>query len=446
MDIDRALARVLTPKADHRELANLIYPGPPSVAATIFRHGKTMARMDRFWIIGLPALALAACGPSDDEVVLAEPGAEPSAPSAGTTEVLPAANVRRGARLSIVGSSTVFPFISAVAENFGVRSGFATPVVEQTGTGGGMNLFCSGLGLNHPDFTAASRRMKPSEFQLCQENGVTDIVEVPIGFDGIILGNSNEAEPMDIAKADLFLALAATTPMPVDETGDPLLAEDGRLLDGASFSQAVGFDCSSFVENPYRRWSDIDPRLPSNRIEVFGPPPTSGTRDAFVELDMVQGARDIACLEDLRSTNRPRFDEISARIREDGSWVDSGENDNAVVQRLDSSPGAFGIFGYSFLEQNGDRIQAARVDGVEPTYENISSGIYPASRSLFIYVKAQHVGLKPGLREFVEELTHEEAWGPFGYLADRGLIALPDTRRSATADQSRALQSMDLPE
>ncbi len=393
----------------------------------------------------LPVVAIAACGAPAEEIVLSEPGEGLLQSEIDAPRPAPAEATGR-ARLRIVGSSTVFPFITSVAENFGVRSGFPTPVVEATGTGGGMVLFCDGLGLTHPDFTAASRQMKASEFQLCQENGVTAVVEIQIGFDGIILGNSIDSDPMDIAKSDLFLALAASTPMPVNAEGEAILDEQGRLLEAASFSDAVGFDCARFVDNPYARWSDVNAQLPNSRIEVFGPPPTSGTRDAFVDLDMVQGALGIACLADLQDTDPSRFDEISARIREDGGWVDSGENDNAVVQTLENAPGSFGIFGYSFLEQNGDRIQAARVDGVQPTYENISNGTYPASRSLFIYVKAQHVDLKPGLREFVEELTHEEAWGPFGYLADRGLIALPETRRMATAEASRALRPMDLPE
>lgn len=392
----------------------------------------------------LTACALAACGEPREEIVLSEPGQEPrSQIDASSMADVSEATSREALR--VVGSSTVFPFVTTVAESFGVRSGFPTPVVEQTGTGGGMNLFCAGLGLSYPDFTAASRRMKPSEFQLCQDNGVSDIVEIPIGFDGIVLGNSVDAEPMDISKGDLFLALAARTPMPVDETGQALLTDEGRLREGASFSQRVGFDCSVFVANPHRRWSDVNPSLPAFRIQVFGPPPTSGTRDAFVELDMIEGARRVDCMVTLEAEAPSMFGEIAARIREDGAWVDSGENDNSVILTLTNAPGSFGIFGYSFLEQNGDRIQASRLDGVEPTYENISNGLYPGSRSLYIYVKAEHVGLKVGLREFVEELTREDVWGPYGYLADRGLIALPDQRRTDTGAASRALRPMAPP-
>ncbi len=393
----------------------------------------------------LGSALLVACDEPREPVSLSAPGtvATPTEPEEDAAVAF--SDRAESGRLRIVGSSTVFPFITTVAESFGVKSGFGTPVVEPTGTGGGMNLFCSGLGARYPDFTAASRRMKPTEFQLCQDNGVTDIVEIPIGFDGIVLGNSIESESMDIAKGDLFLALAARTPMPVDAQGAALVDASGRLLDGASLSDVRGYDCAQLVANPYTEWSQINPALPAARIQVFGPPPTSGTRDAFVELDMIEGARRIECLADMAVAAPGRFEEVASRIREDGRWVDSGENDNAIVQTLTNAPESFGIFGYSFLEQNGDRIQASRLDGVEPTYENISNGVYPSSRSLYIYAKAQHVDFKPGLREFIEELTHEDAWGPYGYLAGRGLIALPESRRDAVATQARDLMVMDQP-
>ncbi|MCP2669498.1 substrate-binding domain-containing protein [Maricaulaceae bacterium EIL42A08] len=396
--------------------------------------------------IGFAALLilLSACEEPAEEVVLAPPG-EVVTPleEAGLVEQNLVATGRE--TLRVVGSSTVFPFVTTAAENFGAGSGFPAPLVEATGTGGGMNLFCAGLGLTYPDFTAASRRIKPSEFQLCQENGVTQIVEILIGFDGIVLGNSVDAEPMDIAKRDLFLALAARIPMPVNGEGRPVLSADGRLISDSSFSQVAGYDCNTLIDNPYRRWADINPQLPVSRIEVFGPPPTSGTRDAFVELDMLEGARQLTCLGELERSSPQQFEQIAARIREDGAWVDSGENDNSVVQTLSNAPSAFGIFGFSFLEQNGDRIQAARLDGIEPTYDNISNGIYPSSRSLYVYAKAQHQGVKPGFLEFVEELTREDAWGPFGYMADRGLIALPEARRMETAETVRDLTAMQIP-
>lgn len=393
------------------------------------------------------ALGLSACGQPSEEVVLNDaPSTGAGDPSTAAAEPAPGAALGGGRQgLRIVGSSTVFPFSTTVAENFGAKTQFPTPVVEATGTGGGMNLFCAGVGLSFPDMTGASRGMKASEYQLCQDNGVTAITEIPIGFDGIIVGNAIESDQMDIAKEDLFLALAARTPMPVDADGAALLTEAGALREGASFSQVAGYSCETFVDNPFARWSDVDSALPSARIEVFGPPPTSGTRDAFVELGMFLGAQRIDCLSALHDADSSRFEQIAGRIREDGAWVDSGENDNAVVQTLSNAPSAFGIFGYSFLEQNGDRIQAASIDGVQPEYEAIAEGVYPISRSMYVYVKNQHDGVAQGLRPFVEELTSDEAWGPFGYLAERGLIAMPDARREAERDAARNLTPMAPP-
>lgn len=348
--------------------------------------------------------------------------------------------------LRIVGSSTVYPFSTAVAENFGAKGAFPTPVVESTGTGGGMNLFCNGIGFQHPDVTGASRRMRLSEFERCQDNGVRSITEIMIGFDGIVIGNSTDALTAEFEKVELFLGLAARIPVPVNEAGEALFDVDGDPIGEARFSDVAGYSCEQFIDNPHIRWSDIDPTLPSDRIEVFGPPPTSGTRDAFLELGMAPGARQVTCLDELHDTDKDRFEEIAFRIREDGGWVDSGENDNTIVQTLSTTPGAFGVFGYSFLEQNGDRIQGAIISGVEPTYEAISSGDYPISRSLFIYIKNQHDGIVPGLRAFVLELTSEDAWGPFGYMADRGLIALTDERRAEVSQQARALTAMQAPE
>ena len=338
----------------------------------------------------------------------------------------------------------MFPFTTAVAENFGAKTMYPTPVVEATGTGGGMNFFCAGLGSATPDLTGASRKIRDSEIELCLRNGVTEIVEIPIGFDGIVLGNSIDAAPVDMTKRQIFLALAFEIPMPVDANGMHLFDVDSEIVDGAGFADIADFDCGLFIENPFERWSDIDPSLPPQRIEVFGPPPTSGTRDAFLELGMQQGARQLTCLDELDERNDRQFDQIANRIREDGGWIDSGENDNTIVQTLANSPSAFGLFGYSFLEQNADRIQATLIDSVEPTYNNIANGAYPVSRSMYVYAKAQHEAVTPGLVAFIEELTSEESWGPFGYLSERGLIALPDDRRSAEAQSARNLEPMDL--
>ena len=394
--------------------------------------------------IALAMLALAACGePREEIVLLDEPVTAVNAPAADPATLGTGVGGRDGLRM--VGSSTVFPFATAVAENFGAKSAFPTPVVEATGTGGGMNLFCAGVGLGFPDLTGASRPIKATEYQLCQDNGVVAITEIPIGYDGIVLGNSVVSDAMDIERVQLFLALVAETPMPVDANGAALFDGRGELSEGRTYGEIAGYSCESFITNPFQRWSDISPDLPAARIEVFGPPPTSGTRDAFVELDMIEGGRQVSCLDELADSDAHMFERLASRIREDGAWVDAGENDNTIVQTLANSPSAFGIFGYSFLEQNGDRIQAARIDGIEPTYENISNGVYPGSRSLFVYVKNQHDGVAPGLQAFVEELTSEDAWGPFGYLAERGLIALPEDRREEAAQQARDLTPMRTP-
>ena len=247
-------------------------------------------------------------------------------------------------------------------------------------------------------------------------------------------------------KRELFLALAAQPPLPVDSAGEPLVDASGALIEGRSFSEAAGYSCEGFVDNPFRRWSDINTDLPDARIEVFGPPPTSGTRDAFLELGMHLGARRIGCIEAIHARDEGRFERIASRIREDGGWVDAGENDNPIIQTLANSPSSFGVFGYSFLEQNGDRIQGATITGVPPLYELIATGQYPISRSLFVYVKNQHVGVTPGVNEFVEELTAEDAWGPFGYLAERGLVALPDAVRPAARENAQALTPMETAE
>jgi len=328
-----------------------------------------------------------------------------------------AAHAQQRDQIRIVGSSTVFPFSTAVAESFGARTQYPTPVVESTGTGGGFRLFCDGLGSEYPDVSNASRRMQASEYERCQNNGVREITEVRFGFDGIVLGHADLGEPpLSLSLRELWLALAAE--VPADNT------------------------CSSFIPNPARRWSDVDPSLPPVRIEVFGPPPTSGTRDAFVELALKEGARSVACVEALEAVEPRRFDRIASRIREDGAWIDSGENDNAIVQTLINAPDAFGVFGFSFLDQNSDRLVGALIDGVGPEFELIASGEYPISRSLFFYVKNQHVGLVSGLSDYVGEFVSEDAWGEFGYLTDRGLIPLLEDERAAAGEHALALNPM----
>jgi phosphate transport system substrate-binding protein len=318
-------------------------------------------------------------------------------------------------QIRIVGSSTVFPFSTAVAESFGRAGGFKTPVVESTGTGGGIQLFCSGVGLDTPDVANASRRIKASEVEACAKNGVAEIVEVKIGYDGIVLANSRKHGRLNLTKEQIFRALAKQVPV------------DGKL-----------------APNPYKLWSDIDPALPKHKIEVLGPPPTSGTRDAFVELAMEGGAEAFPILKELKAKDEKAFKAAAHGIREDGAYVEAGENDNLIVQKLEANANAVGVFGFSFLDQNTDRIQGSLVANVEPTFENIASGKYGISRSLYFYVKKAHVGKVPGLKEFVAEFTSAAAAGEDGYLADKGLIPLTDAERKGVRDGALVLQNLKL--
>ncbi len=317
--------------------------------------------------------------------------------------------------ISIVGSSTVYPFATVVAERFG-RTGNATPKIESTGSGGGMKLFCQGVGTQHPDITNASRRMKKSEFELCQSNGVKDITEVKVGYDGIVIANSVKGEHIDLSLRDIFLALAKDVPNP----------------DGSE----------ELVANPYKTWKEVNPALPNTKIEVLGPPPTSGTRDAFNELAIEGGCKTFPWLKAIKSEDKSKYKAICRSVREDGAYVEAGENDNLIVQKLEKNPAAYGVFGYSFLDQNRGVVQAANVDGVEPTFDAIGSGDYPVSRSLFFYVKKAHVGVVPGIEGYVKEFTSEKAWGNNGYLAEKGLIPLGDDLRKSMAKQARSLKSI----
>jgi phosphate transport system substrate-binding protein len=271
--------------------------------------------------------------------------------------------------ISIVGSSTVFPFATAVAESFGRTGDFKTPKIESTGTGGGMKLFCAGAGVDHPDITNASRRMKASEFEKCQEAGVKSITEVKIGFDGIAIANSKAAPQYDMTPRDIFLALAKDVP---DASG-------------------------KLVANPNKTWKDVNASLPDTKIEVLGPPPTSGTRDAFAELAMDAGCETFDSIKALKKDDKDKFKAVCQGIREDGAYVEAGENDNLIVQKLEANPNALGIFGFSFLDQNADKIQGSKIEGIAPTFDTIASGEYPVSRSLYFYVKNAHVGTIPGI-------------------------------------------------
>lgn len=305
--------------------------------------------------------------------------------------------------ISIVGSSTVYPFATVVAEKFGRSSRFKTPKIESTGSGGGMKLFCAGIGVQYPDITNASRRIKKSEFEKCQSNGVREIVEVKIGYDGIVIANSKRSSLMKISRKELFLALAKDVPNP-----------DGT---------------ETLIANPYRTWKDVNPSLPDVKIEVLGPPPTSGTRDAFAELVMEGGAKKIPWIKAIKKKDKKRFKRICHTVREDGAYIEAGENDNLIIKKLEANPKAFGVFGFSFLDQNIDKIQGSFVDGHQPTFEAISDGSYVVSRPLYFYVKKDHVNVIPGMHEFLAAFANDQAWGEEGYLADKGLIPMPKDER-----------------
>ncbi len=351
--------------------------------------------------------------------------------------------------ISVVGSSTVYPFATVVAERFGKSTDFKAPKVESTGSGGGLKLFCKGVGVATPDITNASRRIKESEYNQCQKNGVTDIVEVLIGFDGIVLANAKGAAPMELSRKDIYMALAKLVPGP-----------DGKL-----------------IENPNKTWNQVNPKLPAAKIEVLGPPPTSGTRDAFAELALEGGARKVADIAALRKMKAKQVDEIQAMVkklgieaawaaavkkkgakakgkdvvkiigrsvREDGAYIEAGENDNLIVNKLVANPNALGIFGFSFLDQNSDKVQGSIIDGNEPTFDAIATGEYKVSRPLYFYVKKAHIGTVPGIQEFLNTFVSEDTIGPDGYLVDKGLIPLDDEKYSDMASGAKALNSLAL--
>lgn len=319
-------------------------------------------------------------------------------------------------QIRIVGSSTVYPFSTTVAEQFGKAGKFKTPVVESTGSGGGLKLFCAGVGVEHPDITNASRRIKKSEVETCHKNGVTGITEVKIGYDGIVFANSKAAPKMKIDRKHLFLALAKDIP-------------DGK---------------GGLKPNSNKTWKDVDASLPANKIEVLGPPPTSGTRDAFAELVMEEGCDQFPELKALKKTDKKKHKAVCMSLREDGAYIEAGENDVLIVRKLEANAKAFGIFGYSFLDQNADKIQGSVVDGGEPTFENIASGKYVVSRPLFFYVKNPHVGTVPGIKEYIAEFTSEKAWGDEGYLAEKGLIPMPKAERAQFKADAAALKNLSM--
>ncbi|MFX0545948.1 substrate-binding domain-containing protein [Roseovarius sp. S1116L3] len=320
--------------------------------------------------------------------------------------------------IRIVGSSTVFPYTQAVAEQFANNTGAPSPIVESTGTGGGMQIFCGGIGESHADITGASRAMKASEYNLCQENGVTDITEALIGFDGLSLAISraNDTE-WNLTLGEIYQALGAQVPI------------DGEWID-----------------NPYTKWSEINPDLPDTDILAYGPPPTSGTRDAFVELAMHAGCEELDYVANLEVEDKGDWvEENCSRMRTDGPFVEAGENDNLIVQRIEADPNAMGIFGYSFLYENMDKLKGVQIEGVEPSIETIADKSYPVSRPLYFYIKNAHRGVIPNLDAFIEEYMSGDALAPGGYLSERGLVPLAEDRMQTLQDNVLNGQSMEAP-
>jgi len=313
-------------------------------------------------------------------------------------------------QIRVVGSSTVFPFATAVAEEFGKTSGFKTPVVESTGTGGGFKLFCSGVGVDFPDISDASRRITKNEFDSCVKNGVAQITEVRIGFDGIVFANSVKAKHFNLTREQLYLAMAKQVP------------QKGRL-----------------VPNPYKNFNEIDPKLPAQKILVFGPAPNHGTRDALVDLVMTVGCSKFEEIAKLEGDAKKAACEA---VREDGAFVEVSDSYNVTLEKLVQDPNAVGVFGFSYYDNNRDKVQASTIEGVDASFETISSEKYPVSRYLYIYVKNAHAGAIPGIKEFIAEFTSDKAWGPNGYLADKGLIALPDADRKAEAEKAKKLSPL----
>ena len=324
-------------------------------------------------------------------------------------------------QIKIVGSSTVFPYTQAVAEEFGKKTGQKSPVVESTGTGGGMKIFCQGIGEANPDLTGASRAMKKSEWELCEKNGVSDVTEIQIGYDGLSIAASKKAKPMDLTKTQIFLALAAEVP-------------DGDKL----------------VPNPNKKWSDVDKSLPDITITAYGPPPTSGTRDAFVELGMHEGCKALDYFKKKKGEmDKGDFEKLVAEkctpMRQDGPFIEAGENDNLIVQRIEADPNAVGIFGYSFLYENADKLQGVKIAGIEPSFDTIADNSYGLSRPLFIYIKNAHRKVIPGLNDFVMEYTSDEAMGPGGYLHERGLVVLSDDQLKEMQERAKNSEKMSPP-
>tara|TARA_R100000315_G_C5220884_1_gene132758 strand:+ start:339 stop:1379 length:1041 start_codon:yes stop_codon:yes gene_type:complete len=319
-------------------------------------------------------------------------------------------------QIRVVGSSTVYPFATSVAERFGKSTKYKTPVIESTGSGGGIKIFCSGMDLKYADVTNASRRMKKKEFDMCVKNGVRNILEVKVGYDGVVLANSKNSKRYSMTLKDVYLALAKNIP-----------TEDGKI-----------------IPNPYKTWKEINPMLPSNNIEVMGPPPTSGTRDAFVELAMEGGCKKFKWVKALKKKDKPAYKELCHTIREDGAYIEAGENDNMILHKLTVNKNMLGIFGFSFLDMNGNKVQGSIIQGKKPTFDNISQRTYPISRPLYFYVKKNNIGHIKGLKEYVKLFISEKSSGPDGFLTDQGLISLGQSERKKRAKNVLNMKNLNI--
>jgi len=319
--------------------------------------------------------------------------------------------------IKIVGSSTVYPFAKAVAETFSEKTGHPLPKLTPTGSGGGLKLFCAGNGPDTPDITNASRRIKRSEYDLCKTNGVSKILEIKIGYDGIVLANAKTAPSFQLTTRELYLALAEQVPSPDDS--------------------------EELITNPYVRWTQINPDLPDKVIEILGPPPTSGTRDAFSELALERGCQEYPRLKQIKKRDKAQFRKLCRTIRKDGHFIESGERDHLIVESLQqNSQATIGIFGYNFLARAREHLKGASVDGIKPTDQTIASAIYPLSRALYFYVKADRLNSVNGLDEYISEFTSEKTWGPDGYLSKLNLIPMSGEERRhyrQTVQQKKSL-------
>lgn len=315
----------------------------------------------------------------------------------------------QGRQIQIVGSSTVYPFTTAVAEQFQRTNPGMSAIVESTGTGAGLKLFCAGVGDQHPDMTNASRRIKKSEVEDCSKNGVKQIIEVPVGIDGLAFIEATGSAGMNLTPRDIYAALAANP-----------------------FGKGP---------NTAKTWKDVNPALPAVAIQVYGPPPTSGTRDSLAELILEKGCESDPAMKALKESDKDKHKDLCTKVREDGVYVEAGENDNLLVQKVAANPGAIGILGYSFLEENADKVKGISLAGIAPTAETISTLTYPGARQLYLYVKGEHVNVIPGMKEFLAE--YARAWAKGGYLERRGLIPSPADVQAKGSDAATRLTPMD---